>query len=177
MKPLRLLTIGNVQDELLRFLRSALREYLRVPCEIIPATLDPCGTFHAERRQYHSSHILAGMQNFTSGECWRVLGVADLDVYLPILTVVFGEAQSDGHCALISAARLRQEFYGLAPDRELLEQRLLKEAIHEIGHTCDLTHCDNYLCAMAPSHAVEWIDIKDAALCHGCREKLESSLG
>jgi archaemetzincin len=176
MKPLRLLAIGNVHDELLRFLRSALRQHLRVPCEIIPAALDPSGMFHAERRQYHSSHILAGMQNFMSWNSWRVLGVADLDLYIPILTFVFGEAQTHGECALVSAARLRQEFYGLAPDRELLEQRLLKEAIHEIGHTCDLTHCDNYLCAMAASHAVEWIDIKDAALCHECRQKLESSL-
>ena len=43
-----------------------------------------------------------------------------------------------------------------------LRQRLLKEAVHEIGHTLDLTHCDDYHCAMAPSHAVEWIDLKDA---------------
>jgi len=50
-----------------------------------------------------------------------------------------------GSCALVSARRLRQEFYGLAPDQALLEQRLLKEAIHEIGHTCTLTHCENYL--------------------------------
>jgi len=177
MKPLRLLPIGHIEDDLLPFLRSALRELLHVPCEIVPAVLDHSATFHAERRQYHSSQILAGMQKFANGESWRVLGITDGDLYIPILTFVFGEAQTDGECALVSAARLRQEFYGLTPDRELLEQRLLKEAIHEIGHTCDLTHCDNYQCAMAASYAVEWIDIKDAALCKECREKLESSLG
>src|SRR5579872_7144188 len=107
MNPLRLLAIGEVQDELLPFLRSALRQYLRVPCEIIPATLDPSATFHAERRQYHSSQILAGMQNFAKGESWRVLGVADVDLYIPILTFVFGEAQTQGTCALVSGRRLR----------------------------------------------------------------------
>ncbi len=176
MKPLRLLAVGEVHDGLLLYLRLALPQHLQVPCEIIPSTLDPATTFHAERRQYHSSRLLAAMQKFANGESWRVLGVAEVDLYIPILTFVFGEAQTDGACAVVSARRLRQEFYGLAPDQTLLEQRLLKEAIHEIGHTCDLTHCDNYLCAMAASHGVEWIDIKDAALCRNCRGKLESSL-
>ena len=176
MKPLRLLPIGAVNDGVLPFLRSALERHLQVPCEIISAALDPSATFHAERGQYHSSQLLAAMQKFVNGESWRVLGVAHVDLYIPILTFVFGEAQTDGKCAVVSAWRLRQEFYGLAADPALLEQRLLKEAIHEIGHTCDLTHCNNYRCAMAASHAVEWIDIKDAALCKECREKLQSSL-
>ena len=177
MKPLRLLAIGEVRGGLLPYLRSALRECLQVPCNIIPVVLDPAISLHAERGQYHSSQLLAAMQEFVNGDSWRVLGVAEVDLYIPILTFVFGEAQPGGACALVSARRLRQEFYGRAPDPALLEQRLLKEAIHEIGHTCDLTHCDNYLCAMAASHAVEWIDIKDAALCDGCREKLQSSIG
>jgi archaemetzincin len=174
MKPLWLLPIGHVEGQLLPFLRSALRQWLHVPCEIVPAVLDPSAAFHVERRQYHSSQILAAMQKFADGESWRVLGVTDVDLYIPILTFVFGEAQTDGSCALVSAARLREEFYGLPADPALLEQRLLKEAIHEIGHTCDLTHCDNYFCAMAASYAVEWIDIKEAALCKGCQEKVES---
>ncbi|HET8824538.1 MAG TPA: archaemetzincin family Zn-dependent metalloprotease [Terriglobales bacterium] len=177
MKPLRLLPVGGVPDGLLSFLQSALRQSLHVPCEIVPTVLDPSATFHAERRQYHSSQILAGMQKFAQGESWRVLGVTDVDLYIPILTFVFGEAQTDGQCALVSTRRLQQEFYGLAPDPVILQQRVLKEAIHEIGHTCDLTHCDNYQCAMAASYAVEWIDIKDAALCKECREKIEFSLG
>ncbi len=67
------------------------------------------------------------------------------------------------------AHRLRQEFYGLPPDHELFRQRVIKEAVHELGHTLNLTHCDDYRCAMASSHAVEWIDLKDGMLCEGCR--------
>lgn len=176
MKPLRLLPIGDVNDEVLPFLRSALQQYLQVPCEVIPAVLDPSATFHAERGQYHSSQLLAAMQELANAASWRVLGVTDVDLYIPILTFVFGEAQTDGTCALVSTRRLRQEFYGLPLDQALLEKRLLKEALHEIGHTCDLTHCDDYLCAMAASHAVEWIDMKDPAFCEDCREKLSHYL-
>jgi archaemetzincin len=174
MKPLQLLPIGEGTDGLLDFLQSAMQQSLGVRCEVVPAALDPAPTFHVERRQYHSSEILARMQNLAGPQCWRLLGIADVDLYIPILTFVFGEAQMRGPCAVVSARRLRQEFYGLAPDRDLLEQRLLKEAIHEIGHTCNLTHCDNYVCAMASSHAVEWIDLKEAALCPACEERVAS---
>jgi archaemetzincin len=172
MKPLQLLPVGNVADELLGYLETAIPRTLLVPCQILTSVLDPTPTFHVERRQYHSSELLARMQAVAGSQCWRLLGIADLDLYIPILTFVFGEAQIGGPCALVSAQRLRQEFYSLPPDKALLEQRLLKEVIHEIGHTCDLTHCDNYACAMAPSHAVEWIDLKEPRLCSACNRKL-----
>ena len=98
-----------------------------------------------------------------------MLGVCAVDLYIPILTFVFGEAQMGGPCAVVSAHRLRQEFYGLPPDPELFRQRVIKEAVHELGHTLNLTHCEDYRCAMAPSHAVEWIDLKESALCTPCR--------
>ncbi len=176
MKRLQLLPIGKLTDGLLPFLQRALEQSFQVDCDIIPTVLDPSPMFHSQRRQYHSSELLSAMQKLVSGECWRLLGVTDNDLYIPILTFVFGEAQMDGQCALVSTRRLRQEFYGLAPNEDLLENRLLKEAVHEIGHTCGLTHCDNYLCAMAASHAVEWIDLKEASLCPDCRKELMLSV-
>ena len=168
MKPLHLLPVGDVDHELLQFLRVGLEESLRIPCEILPAPLDPAGAFHPERQQYHSSEILRRMQSIVGDQCWKLLGVSDVDLYIPILTFVFGEAQMPGPCAVVSAWRLRQEFYSLPSDQGLLQQRLLKESIHEIGHTCGLTHCDNYQCAMASSHAVEWIDLKESSFCPEC---------
>jgi archaemetzincin len=78
---------------------------------------------------------------------------------------------------VVSLHRLRQEFYGLPEDPEVLRYRLVKEAVHEIGHTLDLTHCDDYRCAMAPSHAVEWIDLKDGALCASCQSQIFNIAG
>jgi archaemetzincin len=60
----------------------------------------------------------------------------------------------------------------LPRDKKILHQRLLKEAVHEVGHTVNLTHCDDYNCAMAPSHAVEWIDLKEGWFCGQCRERI-----
>ncbi len=169
MKLLQLLPIGNVDDGLLKDLGPAIEEILCVPCKVLPLRLDPGFAFHGERQQYHSSEILQRMQNFLSADSWRMLGIAAVDLYIPILTFVFGEAQMGGPCSVLSTHRLRQEFYGIPPDSELFRQRLLKEAVHEVGHTLSLTHCDDCRCVMASSHAVEWIDLKESALCSVCR--------
>jgi archaemetzincin len=171
MKHLSLLPIGNCGGQLLQELAAAMGKVFRVPFQVLSQALDPETAFHAERQQYHSSEILAAMKVFNTNESWRVLGVTTVDLYIPILTFVFGEAQIGGPCAVVSSYRLRQEFYGLAADADLLRARLLKEAVHEIGHTLELTHCHDYRCAMAASHAVEWIDIKEAWLCPQCQAR------
>ncbi len=153
-------------------LAPGLANTFGVPCELLPQALDPEFAFHGERQQHHSSEILARMQSHLTPRSWRILGVAAVDLYIPILTFVFGEAQMGGPCAVVSLHRLREEFYGLPADPNLVRERLLKEAVHEIGHTISLTHCDDYRCAMAPSHAVEWIDLKESWLCSACQARV-----
>lgn len=169
MELLQLLPVGNVDHKLLKELCPALEAFFGVSCRVLPVRLDPQFAFHGERQQYHSSEILLRMQDYLRSDSWRILGVAEMDLYIPILTFVFGEAQMKGPCAVLSGHRLRQEFYGLPADEALFKQRLIKEAAHELGHTLDLPHCDDYRCAMASSHAVEWIDLKEKELCTPCR--------
>jgi len=175
MKLLQLLPIGDLDGGWLMDLGPALADAFHMPCEVLPCSLDSEVAFHGERQQYHSSEFLQLMQQYVTEDSWRILGVTAVDLYIPILTFVFGEAQMAGPCAIVSAHRLRQEFYGLPPDAELLRQRLLKEAVHEVGHTLNLTHCDDYSCAMAPSHAVEWIDLKESTLCVNCQAQIFES--
>jgi len=175
MNLVHLLPVGTIPASLLEDLRAAIPKRLPVRCEIFPLTLDPTPSYHAERQQFHSSEILQRMQNLVRPKDWRFLAVAEVDLYIPILKYVFGEAQMGGPCAVVSTFRLRQEFYGLDQDESLLRERLLKEAIHELGHTLHLRHCQDYQCAMASSHSVEWIDLRENRLCDACRYELESS--
>jgi archaemetzincin len=170
MSLLQLLPIGP-PDGLLQELKPALAATFRVRCEILPLVLDPEFAFHGERQQYHSSEILARMRGCIPPRAWRVLGITSVDLYIPILTYVFGEAQIGGPCALVSSHRLRQTFYGLPADAALERGRLLKECVHELGHTLGLPHCQDYDCVMSASHAVEWIDIKGAELCPRCHSR------
>jgi archaemetzincin len=173
MNLLRLLPVGTVDTALLESLRGEIPQRFLVDCEISRDSLDPIVAYHPERQQYHSSEILEHVTARTSRQDWRILAVTAVDLYIPILKYVFGEAQLQGRCALVSYYRLRQEFYGLERDQELLAQRVLKECIHELGHTLGLAHCQDYRCAMASAHAVEWIDIREDTLCEACRAKVE----
>jgi len=177
MKMLDLLPIGDLDARLLKTLAPALADSFRIPCRILEQRLDPRFAFHPERGQYHSSELLQAMQRHAANGAWRVLGVTAVDLYIPILTFVFGEAQVGGPCAIVSSHRLHQEFYGLPDDPELLIERVVKEAVHEVGHTFDLTHCHDYSCAMASSHSVEWIDLKEATLCGACQERAWEAVG
>jgi|SRR5579863_380936 len=174
MKLVHLLPVGKVDHRLLRSLKVEIPQRLGVSCEILPAALDPAPSFHAEREQYHSSQILQRMQSHISPQTWRLLGVTDVDLYIPILKYVFGEAQMKGPCAVVSAHRLHEEFYGLRRDDDVLAQRLLKESIHELGHTLNLRHCENYDCVMASAHAVEWVDLRGSSFCEACRSAMAS---
>jgi archaemetzincin len=174
MNLVHLLPVGKVDAALLWDLCAAIPRSLPVACEILPFELDPNPAYHAERQQYHSSEILQRMQALVRPQDWGLLAIADVDLYIPVLKYVFGEAQLGGPCAVVSTHRLHQEFYGFDRDDDLLRQRLLKESVHELGHTQDLRHCQDYRCVMASSHSVEWIDLRDSALCGACRSRVES---
>ena len=173
MNGIQLLPFGSVPAELLAELRNGLARELAVPCEILSQEPEPKFAFNITRQQYLSTEILASMMKRSVPDSWRLLGVTLVDLYIPILTFVFGEAQLRGNCALLSAHRLREEFYGLPANEVLFHDRLLKEATHELGHTLTLAHCDDYQCVMSASHGVEWIDLKTSHFCNECRSVVQ----
>jgi len=172
MNLIHLLPIGDPGAGVLEDLGASLPQEFCARCEILRVPFDAQPARHPGRQQYYSTHILAAMQASFRLDTWRMLSVTPFDLYIPILTFVFGEAQMNGPGAVVSTHRLRQEYYGLPADSELMRRRLLKEAVHELGHTFGLAHCEDYECAMAPSHAVEWIDLKQSTLCASCRARL-----
>ena len=171
MKLLSLVPVGNVARSQLELLAEGLAPILRVACSIAAENLDIAFAYDGLRSQYHSTAILKRLRKMPSTESWRLLGVSEADLFIPILTFVFGEAQlgpANATAAVVSLHRLRQEFYGLPSDPVVLADRLLKEALHEIGHTLGLRHCPDYRCVMSSSPAVEYIDLKAPQFCFTC---------
>jgi archaemetzincin len=160
--------------EVLEQLASVLARTFRTPCRIRPETVDVSPAEDARRRQYYSTAILQQMERSVDPDA-RVLGITGCDLYVPVLTFVFGEAQLDGNCAVVSTARLKEEFYGLPAREELMRERLIKEAAHELGHTFGLRHCNDWRCVMSSSHGVERLDVKGAEFCKSCRKPLMES--
>lgn len=135
-------------------------------------SFDPEIAFDAARGQYNSRVLLAQLLQHHAAGATRVLGVTGVDLFIPVLTYVFGEAQLDGPAAVVSTFRLDNQIYGLPPDRNRLAERLVKEAVHELGHTYNLLHCHQHPCVMMSSTYVENIDLKADRFCEGCLQKV-----
>jgi archaemetzincin len=176
MQPIYVWWIGEeeVDRELMEHVRLHLARAFRRPAMPWEGAARPRHAFDARRKQHASGTILKWLleQGPRDG---KVLGVTDRDLFIPILTYVFGEAQLNGRAALVSTARLVEDVELLGP--ELLVERLAKEAVHEVGHAFGLVHCESERCVMGRSPAVGEVDGKSSELCAECRAKLEESNG
>lgn len=146
-----------------------------------PPWFDPEHAFAADRGQYRSTGILEQLlgdpRRAAAAAGDRLLAVTGVDLFIPVLTYVFGEAQLDGPAAVVSLHRLRAELYGLPADDLQLADRLAKEAVHELGHTYGLIHCSDPRCVMHASTYVEEIDLKPATPCAECLGRLRAATG
>ncbi len=129
-------------------------------------------TFDSNRNQYNSSLILQQLIMKPPQDAEKILAILDVDLFIPILTFLFGEAQLKGIGAVVSTHRLHNRFYGLPEDPEVTNERLLKEAVHELGHTFGLIHCLQPKCVMNSSTYVENIDLKPAEFCPLCQKSI-----
>jgi archaemetzincin len=131
----------------------------------------------ANRGQYGSIPVLEMILQRAPADALKVLGVTERDLFIPVLTFVFGQAQLGGRVGVVSFARLRQEFYGLAANREVFLERACKEALHETGHLFGLVHCAERKCAMSLATTVRQIDLKDDGFCGACAARLRRRSG
>jgi archaemetzincin len=162
--------LGNTADEIMEKLKDRVGGIFHCPVEIKTGFGDLAQAYNPERKQYLSSKLLASLKKSEGEE--RVVGIADVDLYVPRLNFVFGEADIVSGTAIISLCRLRQEYYGLAPDEALFLERATKEIVHEVGHTFGLGHCPNNKCVMHFSNSLADTDLKEALFCSMCRPKI-----
>ncbi len=136
------------------------------------ARADLTGFFDPIRRQYNGDKLLREVDTMDIPESTKTIGLFSVDLFIPILTYIFGQAQLGGRTGIASLYRLSNERYGMINDDALLTERFKKEIIHEIGHLFGLIHCHTPTCVMRSSTYVEDIDQKEIHLCSKCRTEL-----
>jgi archaemetzincin len=162
--------LGNIADEIMGELKDRVASIFHCPIEIEAGINDLSQAYNSERKQYFSSELLASLKKTEQDE--RVVGITDVDLYVPRLNFVFGEADIASGTAIVSLCRLRQEYYGLVADENLFLERATKEIVHELGHTFGLGHCPNNQCVMHFSNSLADTDLKEAYFCNMCRPKI-----
>lgn len=165
---LALLPFGATDKSEMAWLSSRLSER-GFACTVVPEAVIAAEAFDPEREQYRAELMLAATRRLVSG---RVLGVVDADLYAEGLNFVFGMAEHPGRVAVIALPRLR-----LGADEAVYRDRMLKEAVHELGHTLGLAHCQRSKCVMHFSNCLADTNRKGSDYCADCRGKLAALLG
>ena len=167
---IRVVAVGDVDIRAQRHLCMAVAETFGRKCRIANPLPAPGYAFDPRRGQYSAEAIL---QRLPVGEAERVLGVADLDLYVPELHFVFGLADQGGRRAVIALPRLREQVLGARGNEALFLDRAVKEAVHELGHTYGRKHCRDRRCVMAFSNALLDTDFKGNEFCPRCRRRMQ----
>ena len=173
---IQILNGSAIRERALQEVARTVQGVFSLPVSLEPADLDLNVAFDESRKQNNSTALLAQILNNAPDPSSKRLAVVDVDLFIPVLTFVFGEAQLRGPAAIVSTHRLSNPFYGLPRDDRLLQQRLEKEIVHELGHTFGLYHCHHFECVMRSSTYVEEIDMKRVLPCAACAEALAASL-
>lgn len=173
-KRIILLSCGQFEKAFLKKVALAAESEYRVGVITEEYYLDLNPFYNPSRRQYDGDTLLHHITTCTGSEYSKLVGLFRVDLYIPILTYIFGQAILGKSVAIASVYRLRNELYGLKQDDNLLLARTIKEVIHELGHTFGLIHCNDLLCVMRSSTYVEEIDLKSASLCSDCRGRYEN---
>ncbi len=175
-----ILTIGEVDTCVTARIQENLTSILNKTNHILiaDALQIPEKAFSRTRKQYRSDVILEMVQDYSESrnDVNRVLGIVDVDLFVPRLNFVFGQAECPGKAALISLWRLRPEFYGRPSDMQTFSARATKEAVHELGHTLELRHCANPFCVMYFSNSIFETDRKQGLFCGKCYLKAQASV-
>jgi archaemetzincin len=164
--------LGDINSDIMEELKGKIRGVFGCPVEIKLGFSDLEYAYAATRRQYLAPTLLSHINALERDEDERTVGITEVDLYAPGLNFVFGEADIISRTAIISLCRLRQEYYGLPPDKNLFLERATKEIVHELGHTFGLGHCPNMSCIMHFSNSLADTDYKEASFCNKCRPKI-----
>jgi len=167
-----LISYGHFERKFLENIAESVEHQFHYPVIIEDRHMDLSKFYDPARKQYDGNKLLREVDSNIPKGSVKTAGLFRVDLFIPILTFIYGQAFLNGNSAVASLFRLNNERYGMKMDENLLFERFKKEVIHELGHTFGLKHCHIPVCVMVSSTYVEDIDQKSAELCTSCRAQL-----
>jgi archaemetzincin len=171
-----LVRVGILPPTLMTDMLGRLERVSPWPVEASERLLEPGPAYDPVRQQYQAQVLLQMLTEPLPPPAVKRLGVTHVDLFLPVFSHLFGYALLEGAAGLVSLYRLRPEFSGDEPAPEVLVERLVREVLHELGHTFGLKHCPVSWCVMNPSRVPEEVDLRDDSYCEPCLRALPAAL-
>ena len=168
-----LIPCDKFEESLIRKITGELKLHFGFPVAVRDCHIDITDHYDPSRRQYDANKLMQMLKAFPGENVVRLVGLHSVDLYIPALTYIFGQAILGGDRAVVSLYRLRNELYGMARNDDLTDTRFLKIIVHELGHSFGLIHCYSPGCIMRSSTYVEDVDQKELKFCSRCRSELD----
>jgi len=175
-KPIGVVPLGDVPEIALKVIAAHISGYYKLSVQILPPLEHPEYAFDERRFQYNAGIILKAFESMRFNDYEKVIGVFNLDLFIPIFTHVFGEAKQGGKFALVSLFRLGKNPDGSSSPSSLIFERAAKVALHELGHLFYLLHCREKRCLMHFSGGIQDLDDTSIYLCRYCSTFLKNRL-
>ncbi|MCX6268623.1 MAG: archaemetzincin family Zn-dependent metalloprotease [Bacteroidetes bacterium] len=172
LQNITLISFGYFEKDFLEKTAEAVRLEFVCSANIREGHIDLSDFYDPGRRQYNGDKLLRQIDAMAFPDSVKVIGLFNIDLFIPILTFIYGQAFLGGRSGIASHYRLSNEPYGMVMDKKILLDRFRKEVIHELGHAFGLIHCYQPTCVMRSSTYVEDIDQKEQHLCLTCRTQL-----
>lgn len=174
VEAITLISFGYFEKGLLDQIIKDVESEFSVPANNRTGHMDLSEFYDSSRNQYDGNRLLRKLEDLHASDNQKVLGIFNVDLFIPILTYIYGQAYLNGRSGIASVFRMKNERYGLSSNETLFVGRTRKEVIHELGHMFGLIHCTNPVCVMRPSTYVEDIDQKSHHLCQHCIAEMEA---
>ncbi|MEE2903750.1 MAG: archaemetzincin family Zn-dependent metalloprotease [Myxococcota bacterium] len=170
--PIVLVPVGELDEEVLQLVKGPVEQVFARTIEVGTPLPVPKYAFNPTREQYHSAAILKRVESARLDSWSAAVGITDLDLFVPEVPFVFGEADRSTRSAIISLNRMRSTLGSVTTRQEVLRRRFVSELIHQMGLIKGLAHCPNNRCVMFQSTSVQDTDKRGIQFCANCRKRL-----
>ena len=167
--------LGKFEKSFLKILQAEIERLFKWKCLITKFIPDIRFSLDPIRKQYYSTLILEKLAEKAPSNVIKVIGLTDVDLFIPIFTYVYGEAQLGGKACVISTYRLK-EGLTFSNEGDVFMARVIKEVLHELGHTFKLRHCPDTACIMHYCRSIQDVDRKSNQFCRYCKVLLEDEI-
>ncbi len=175
MGQIGIVPINTIESDFLSRLALCLEERFLFTCTVEGTLRVPRSALNGVRKQMFLNTLISRVVSATQPLDGLRLAITDFDLYKISHQFVFGDASEEHRVAIVSLHRLRNDFYGEKNDDNLLFQRTLKEAVHDLGHALGLKHCFDARCAMYFSNSIYDTDNKRSHFCETCEKRIRAS--
>jgi archaemetzincin len=139
---------------------------------LLKETALPAFAFYHPRQRYISDSLLLFLKKYNDGRFDKVIAITAQDISTRkngyVNYGIMGQGYCPGQCCVVSTFRPKRNV-----GRKQFIRRMITLALHELGHTFSLPHCEDESCFMVDAEGKMKLD-NTGSYCDDCRSTLES---